>query len=271
MAKMQRGPKEAARVKLACLRMLAKLQLDPARRELISGFIDSYLRLTIEEEEQFGAELQKLHPQERESVMEIVTSWMERGLEQGRQEGRQGPEGQDGERTLLLRQLRKRLGDLDPAVEEQIKSLSADRLEELGEALFDFNSPCRPGRLAAIASLDVVVSVAAVPPASKPAAWASLCQWAIDAFCRKRAKTWYLNHSPADCGAVRCFADQPQPPSVWIMCCPGNNLGAAAERRIAVLICRETLQSIAVSLSRGEDPDSCPAFSKITIRLGAAR
>ena len=84
---MQRGPKEGARVKLACLRMLAKLQLDPARRELISGFVDSYLRLTMEEEQQFGAELQELHPQERESVMEIVTSWMERGLEQGRQEG----------------------------------------------------------------------------------------------------------------------------------------------------------------------------------------
>ena len=87
MAKMQRGPEEATRVKLACLQMLGELQLDPARRELISGFIDSYLRLTIEEEEQFRAELQKLHPQERENVMEIVTSWMETGLEQGGQEG----------------------------------------------------------------------------------------------------------------------------------------------------------------------------------------
>ncbi|MGO8752185.1 MAG: DUF4351 domain-containing protein [Thermoguttaceae bacterium] len=72
--------------------------------------------------------------------MEIVTSWMERGLEQGRREGRQ--EGrQEGERTLLLRQLRKRLGDLDPVVEEQIASLSADHLGQLGEALFDFNVP----------------------------------------------------------------------------------------------------------------------------------
>ena len=36
-------------MKLACLRMLAQLQLDPARRQLISGFIDEYLQLTIEE------------------------------------------------------------------------------------------------------------------------------------------------------------------------------------------------------------------------------
>jgi len=68
MANMHRGPEEAARVKLACLRMLSELGLDPARRELISGFIDSYLRLTIEEEQQFGAELQKLRPQERPTM-----------------------------------------------------------------------------------------------------------------------------------------------------------------------------------------------------------
>jgi flagellar biosynthesis/type III secretory pathway protein FliH len=135
MANMHRGPEEAARVKLACLRMLAELGLDPARQELISGFIDAFLPLTAEEEKQFEAELQKLPQKEKEGVMEIITSWMEKGLEQGRQEGRQ-----EGERTVLLRQLRKRLGDLDPAMEEQIKGLPADRLEELGEALFDFNS-----------------------------------------------------------------------------------------------------------------------------------
>jgi hypothetical protein len=130
MAKMHRGPEEAARVKLACLRMLAELGLDPARRELISGFIDSYIELTMEEEEQLRKALQELHPQEKESVMEIVTSWMKKGLEQGLQH----------ERKVLLRLLRKRLGDLDPAVEEQVKGLSADRLEALGEALLDFNS-----------------------------------------------------------------------------------------------------------------------------------
>jgi hypothetical protein len=138
MANMQRGPQEAAQVKLACLCMLAELQIDPARGELVSGFIDSYLRLTIEEEQQFGAELQALHPQEKEGVMKIVTSWMEQGSEQGRQEGRQA--GLDHERKVLLRQLRKRLGDLEPAVESRIERLSADHLEQLGEALLDFNS-----------------------------------------------------------------------------------------------------------------------------------
>ncbi len=41
---------------------------------------------------------------------------------------------------MLLRQLRKRLGDLDAAVEAQIEGLAIERLEQLGEALLDFNS-----------------------------------------------------------------------------------------------------------------------------------
>ena len=49
MANMAMEPGEQPRVKLACLRMLARLQLDPARKRLISGFIDEYLRLTIEQ------------------------------------------------------------------------------------------------------------------------------------------------------------------------------------------------------------------------------
>jgi hypothetical protein len=128
MATMHRARGEEARVKLACLRMLANLQLDPARRQLISGFVDSYLRLTMKQEREFEAGLQELHPQEREGLMEIVTSWEKKGFEKG-------------ERSLLLRQLRKQVGDLDAAVQEQIESLSAKRLEKLGEALLRFTGP----------------------------------------------------------------------------------------------------------------------------------
>ncbi len=75
--------------------------------------------------------MQQLGPQEREGVMEIVTSWMERGLEKGLEQG---------ERRLLLRQLRKQVGRLDRATVAQIESLPVDRLEELGEALLNFHS-----------------------------------------------------------------------------------------------------------------------------------
>lgn len=125
MARMQIAPGEQVQVKLACLRMLAKLQLDPARQQLISGFVDAYLQLTMEQEQKFESELKQTRPEEKEAVMEIVTSWMRRGIEQG-------------ERKVILRQLRKRLGQLDGQTEDRINALSADRLEELEEALLDF-------------------------------------------------------------------------------------------------------------------------------------
>ena len=134
MAKMHIEPGERARVKLACLRMLAELQLDPARRELISGFVDAYLCLTMEQEQELESELQQIEPREREGVMEIVTSWMEEGLAQGLEQGEE-----NGERKVVLRQLRKRLGGLDRDTEQRIEALSPDGLEQLEEALLDFS------------------------------------------------------------------------------------------------------------------------------------
>jgi hypothetical protein len=64
--------------------LLANLQLDPARTFLISGFVDSYLSLDQSEEQVFQAEIAKIQiVAEQEKVMELTTSWMERGIEQG--------------------------------------------------------------------------------------------------------------------------------------------------------------------------------------------
>ena len=85
MAKMNIASEERPRVKLECLRLLATLRLDPARMKLISGFIDTYLRLNVEEERLFQADINTIEPSEQEVVMEIVTRKIERGIEQGRQ------------------------------------------------------------------------------------------------------------------------------------------------------------------------------------------
>jgi hypothetical protein len=67
--------------------------------------------------------------------MQIVTSWMEEGIQQGLEQGKQ----QEAV-ALILRQLNRRVGSLTPQLQERIQSLSTSKLEDLGEALLDFNS-----------------------------------------------------------------------------------------------------------------------------------
>jgi hypothetical protein len=129
MAKMAIAPADRPRVKLECLRLLATLRLDPARTRLISGFIDTYLQLNAHEATQFQTALAQAQLQEQEVVMEIVTSWMREGIQQGKHEEAL---------ALVLRLLRRRVGPLDAAYEEQIRRLSLEALEDLSEALLDF-------------------------------------------------------------------------------------------------------------------------------------
>ncbi len=136
MAKMQIAPEDRPKVKAECLRLLVTLKLDPAKMKLISGFIDIYLNLDESEEKVFKDELGTIESEEREQIMQIVTSWMKTGIEQGRQEGRQ--EGLQRETDLILRQLKRKIGQFTPEIEEQVKGLEIEELENLGEALLDF-------------------------------------------------------------------------------------------------------------------------------------
>lgn len=122
MAKMRIAPEDRPRVKLECLRLLASLRLDPARMQLISGFVDTYLRLNAAEKRQFQAELDSAVPQEdKGAAMRIVTSWMRDGME-----------------DMLFRVLRKRLGAIPVRAEQRIQHLSPEQLEELIDAALDF-------------------------------------------------------------------------------------------------------------------------------------
>jgi predicted transposase/invertase (TIGR01784 family) len=133
MSKMKIDAADRPRVKVECLRLLATLRLDPARSQLISGFVDTYLRLNVEEEQVFQVEVGTLEETEREEIMQIVTSWMEQGIAEGEQRGRA-----KGERALVLRQLTRRLGTLPTSIEAQVQALALPQLEALGEALLDF-------------------------------------------------------------------------------------------------------------------------------------
>jgi len=135
MAKMAMQPAERPRVKLECLRLLATLRLNPARMQLISGFVDTYLKLNREEEHAFQKAVRATPRTERKKVMEIVTSWMEQGIKQGRQEGRQ-----EGELAVLLRQLNRRFGKVGVRLQARLRKLPIERLEAMAEALLDFKT-----------------------------------------------------------------------------------------------------------------------------------
>jgi len=131
MSKMRIRPEERPKVKAECLRLLATLKLNPAKMQLISGFVDTYLRLNQEEQKVFEEKITEFQPEQKEGVMEIVTSWMEQGIERGQKREAL---------SLISRLLSRRVGVISPELESQIQELSLTELETLAEDLLDFNS-----------------------------------------------------------------------------------------------------------------------------------
>jgi predicted transposase YdaD len=127
MARMNIAAEDRPRVKLECLRLLATFRLNPAKMQMISGFIDTYLQLAGQEQAAFQAQLQAIAPQEKETLMQITTSWEREGIRKGKAD-------------LVTRLLRRRFGDLPGDLQDRINSLEEPRLSSLGEALLDFSS-----------------------------------------------------------------------------------------------------------------------------------
>ncbi|MEW6276310.1 MAG: DUF4351 domain-containing protein, partial [Bacillota bacterium] len=132
LSKMGFRQEEKVQVKLEFMRMLARLKLDPARTELIGGFFETYLKLSRQEEEEFYRELGKRDQREVEGIMQITTSWHEKGRAEGIAQGITA-----GQVNLLLKMIKKRFGELPAEVETKIRALNSEEIEKIGEALFD--------------------------------------------------------------------------------------------------------------------------------------
>ncbi|NET62732.1 MAG: Rpn family recombination-promoting nuclease/putative transposase, partial [Symploca sp. SIO2E6] len=76
-----------------------------------------------------------------ESIKEtrVYQEGLEIGLEKGHDQGREQGREQEGQ-ILVLKQLNRKVGQLPPKLESQIKALPLDKLEELAEALLDFSN-----------------------------------------------------------------------------------------------------------------------------------
>ncbi len=66
--------------------------------------------------------------------MEIVTSWMREGIEQGLAQGKQSEA-----LTIVTRQLNHQIGTLTPELQQRIEQLQLAQLEDLAEELLDFS------------------------------------------------------------------------------------------------------------------------------------
>jgi hypothetical protein len=136
MTRMGMTAEERPRVKLECLRLLARLRLAPGRAHFLSGFIDTYLRLNPQETLLFEAQTNTiLNRTERKKVMELTTSWKEEGRQEGRQEGRR-----EGQIEMALRLLQRRCGPLPKRLDSKVRTLTIPELEDLAEAVLDFSS-----------------------------------------------------------------------------------------------------------------------------------
>ncbi len=131
MAKMRIDKEERPKVKAECLRLMVTLKLNPAKMQLISGFVDSYLNLNLQEESIFQSELSKMKLEEKEQIMQITTSWEEKGQIKGRLEEKL---------NITLRLLKRKLGTLEGDITERIESLEPTQLDSLTEDLLDFQS-----------------------------------------------------------------------------------------------------------------------------------
>jgi predicted transposase YdaD len=77
----------------------------------------------------------KLSREEIQAMFLLTDIKQTRVYQEGKQEGKQ-----EGETQLLLRQLSKRFGQMGNLRIQAINQLSLEQLEDLGEALLDFNN-----------------------------------------------------------------------------------------------------------------------------------
>lgn len=131
LSKMGYREEERVQIKLEFLRMLVRMELDPARQTLLTGFFETYLPLSAGEEEQLEAAMGNLNKEEAEKMLELTTSWERKGKMEGKMEG---------QADILLRQLGKKFCPVPADVEAAVRKMPAEKLEQLAEAIFELES-----------------------------------------------------------------------------------------------------------------------------------
>ncbi len=125
-------PGERKTWKFSLIRRLYEQGMQEQDIRNLYRFIDWVMILPKALEAEFWQEFKEF---EQERTMSYITTGERIGYERGEQEGRR-----QGEQNLVLRLLRRRVGELPQEVIGEIQTLSLEQLESLGEALLDFTT-----------------------------------------------------------------------------------------------------------------------------------
>jgi len=152
LSKMGFKQEEKVRVKVEFMRMLARMKPDPARMELLGGFFETHLKLNRQEEEQFYQELDSIDRKEADAIMQITTSWHEKGREEGRIEGEARGEARgeirgeargrvEAKQDAICKFLSKRFKADTAGLQQKIQQIdSLEALDNVMEELFAANT-----------------------------------------------------------------------------------------------------------------------------------
>lgn len=128
MAKMKIAPEDRPKVKLEFLRMIATLRLDIARSELLRDFMDTYLKLSAQEERLlYNPIIEQMNPDEKREIMKVIDQWDAAGIAKG-------------VRQSVLRLLSHRFGPIPAEMADRIAMLDEPAMEELLVAILTFGS-----------------------------------------------------------------------------------------------------------------------------------
>ncbi len=131
LSKMGYTNDEKVEIKKEFFRILIRLELDPAKQTLLTGFFETYLTLNEEEEHKFKEEVKAMEPKEGEKIMEVITSYERKGIELGRKEGiEQGI-------ALVAQRMLEQGKDVEEIV--TYTGLSTEKIERLKEEIRNEN------------------------------------------------------------------------------------------------------------------------------------
>jgi hypothetical protein len=132
LSKMNFSKEERVQVKLEFMRMLTRLKIDPARMELLGGFFETYLKLGQQEEEEYYRKLGNIDKKEVDIIMQITTSWHEKGKIEGKIE-----KAREDICKFITRRFNTDPGEVRGKVQQ---AASLEILDNLMEELFAVNT-----------------------------------------------------------------------------------------------------------------------------------